>query len=451
MQYLQISRLTSRIIFFALSLLALFLTGCAKKTEIAENIRPVRAIQLISSQQQITAEYAGYIQPRVEAHIGFRVSGKISARKVDVGSLVKAGQILMQLDPADLRLAQLQAEGGFKAAQANVELANNELKRYQELRKTNAVSQSMLEAKTTAVATAQGNFQQAQALLKSQSNQAGYTNLIAASSGVVTAIHAEVGQVVSPGMPVVQVAQLDEMEVVVGIPENNVDIISRSNGVKIYLWANPQEAIAGKIRELSPVADPATRTFTAKISIVNPSPKTIANVKMGMTANVQFVLNTPGAFIKIPLTALFQEKGVTSVWIVENNAVKLVPVQIGGVNGNDLLLTSGVNTGQTVVTAGVHLLKPGQRVSILEALTITEANNEPYLTAQTLLARAATSKTPSGGENPSAINNDGLNTASNAAKKDLVKDNSLKNNLVKTTTVKNGTEKNNAVNSGVTK
>jgi membrane fusion protein, multidrug efflux system len=430
------------LVFVALS----GVTGCAKKTEVTENIRPVRAIQLTPSQQQITAEYAGNVQPRVEAHIGFRVSGKISARKVDVGTLVRAGQILMQLDPADLRLAQLQAEGNFKAAQSNVELANNELKRYQELRKTNAVSQSMLDAKITAVATAQGNFQQAQALLKSQSNQAAYTNLIAASSGVVTAIHAEVGQVVSPGMPVVQVAQLDEMEVVVGIPENNVDIISRSNSVKIYLWANPQEFITGKIRELSPVADPATRTFTAKISIINPSPKTIASVKMGMTANVQFALNTPGAFIKIPLTALFQEKGVTSVWIVENNAVKLVPVQIGGVNGNDLLLTSGVSAGQTVVTAGVHLLKPGQRVSILEALTITEANHEPYLTAQTLLASVSTSKTASIVENLNAIKNNGVNTASNAVKNDLIK-----NNVVKNSTIKNSTEKNNAVNPGVTK
>ncbi len=454
MPHFQISRsITSyRIIFVALSLLASGLTGCAKKVEVAETVRPVRAIQLTASPQQITAEYSGNVQPRVEAHLGFRVGGKISARKVDVGSLVKAGQVLMQLDPADLRLAQLQAEGNFKAAQSNVELANNELKRYQELRNTNAVSQSMLDAKITAVATAQGNFQQAHALLKSQSNQAAYTNLIAASSGVVTAIHAEVGQVVSPGMPVVQVAQLGEMEVVVGIPENNVDIISHSTSVTIHLWANPQESITGKIRELSPVADPATRTFTAKIAIVNPSPKITASVKMGMTANVQFALNTPGAFIKIPLTALFQEKGVTSVWVVENDAVKLVPVQIGGVSGNDLLLTAGVSAGQRVVTAGVHLLKPGQRVSILEALTITKANDETYLTAQTLLTSAATAKTSAGGQNSYANSNDGVIAAGNSINNDLVKNNALKNDLVKTNRVKASpetiTEKNNAV--GVT-
>ncbi len=411
-----------------LGLLVFGVAGCAKKTEIAENIRPVRAIQLTPNQQQVTSEYAGNVQPRVEAHIGFRVSGKISARKVDVGTLVKVGQVLMQLDPADLRLAQLQAEGNFKAAQSNVELASNELKRYQDLRKTNAISQSMLDAKITAVATAQGNFQQAQALFKSQSNQAGYANLVATSSGVVTAIHAEVGQVVSPGMTVVQVAQLDEMEVVVGIPENNVDTISRASSVKIYLWANPQEFITGKIRELSPVADPATRTFTAKISMVNPPPKTSASVKMGMTANVQFALNTPGAFMKVPLTALFQEKGVTSVWIVENGVVKLVPVQIGGVSGNDLLLTSGVSAGQTVVTAGVHSLKPGQRVTVLEAL-VKETNHEPYLTAQTLLTNTSTVKTPPNGESQNAI----------------------KNEVVKNSAVKNTAVKNTAVNAGIIK
>ncbi len=386
MRHSQKSRSIPRM-FITLSLFALgvMLAGCAKPPEVAEDVRPVRAIQLTASQQQVMAEYAGNVQPRVEARIGFRVSGKISARKVDVGTLVKAGQVLMQLDPADLRLAQVQAEGNFKAAQSNFELASNELKRYQELRKTNAISQSMFDAKVTAVAAAQGGFEQAQAQLKGQSNQAAYANLVATGNGVVTAINAEVGQVVSAGMPVVQVAQLDEMEVVVGIPENNVDIINHANSIQIHLWANPQEAITGKIRELSPMADPATRTFTARISIVNPSPKLAASIKMGMTANVQFALTTPSAFIKVPLTALFQDKGVTSVWLVEQGVVKLVPVQIVGVSGNDLLLASGVTAGQTVVTAGVHLLKPGQRVTILEELVKTETNNESYLTAQTLL------------------------------------------------------------------
>lgn len=375
---------------FISGLLAMSLSSCSKHAEKIEDVRPVRAIQLNAAQQQVVAEYSGNIQARVESHLGFRVAGKIQARKVDVGTLVKPGQILMQLDPQDLRLAQTQAEANFKAAQSNFELAEFEVKRYQELSKTGAVSKSAMDAKNTAFESAKANFEQAQAAYKSQSNQTAYANLVSDVEGVVTAINAEVGQVVAAGTPVVQVAKAGELEVVVGIPENNVEIIKRATQVDVRLWANSKEVMVGKIRELSPVADASTRTFVARVSILNLTPKQTVLVKLGMTASVQFVLNTPGNFVKVPLTALYQEKGVTSVWIVEKDIVKLVPVQLGGVSGNDVLLASGVTSGQTVVTAGVHVLNPGQRVSILppEAPPVAA---ESYLSAQTLLAPAPTS------------------------------------------------------------
>lgn len=369
--------------FLAISLIS----SCSKHAEKVEDVRPVRAIQINAAQQQVMAEYSGNIQARVESHLGFRVGGKIQTRQVDVGTLVKPGQILMQLDPQDLRLAQTQAEANFKAAKSNFELAEFEVKRYRELSKTGAVSQSSLDAKNTAFESAKANFEQAQAAYKGQSNQTTYANLVSDVEGVVTAINAEVGQVVTAGTPVVQVAKAGELEVVVGIPENNVEVIKHSTQVDVHLWANSKEVMAGKIRELSPVADASTRTFIARVSILNLTPKQTALVKLGMTASVKFALSTQGNFVKVPLTALYQEKGVTSVWIVEKDIVKLVPVQVGGVSGNDVLLTSGLTSGQTLVTAGVHVLNPGQRVSILppEAQPTT---NEPYLSAQTLLAPA---------------------------------------------------------------
>lgn len=372
--------------FLALVMLA---TGCSKHAEKAEDVRPVRAILLDAAQQQVKAEYSGNIQARVESFLAFRVNGKIQTRKVDVGTLVKPGQVLMQLDPQDLRLAQAQAEANFKAAKSNFELAEFELKRFQDLRKTGAVSQSAMDAKNTAFESAKASFEQAQAAYKGQSNQAAYASLNSDVEGVVTAIHAEVGQVVSAGTPVIQVAKAGELEVVVGIPENNVEVVKRATQVEIRLWANPKEIINGKIRELSPVADAATRTFIAKVSILNPTPKQSALVKLGMTAAVQFVISTPGSFVKVPLTALYQEKGVTSVWVVEKGAVKLVPVKVGGVSGNDVLLTAGVVSGQTVVTAGVHVLNPGQHVVVMEPEPKALAD-EPYLTAQTLLNSQAT-------------------------------------------------------------
>lgn len=374
----------SRLAFAAV--IAASLVACSKAPQKTEDVRPVRAITLSAAQQQVVAEYSGNVQARVESQLGFRVSGKIQQRKVDVGSIVKPGQVLMQLDPQDLQLAQTQAQANLRAAQSNYELANFELKRYEDLRKTNAISQSALDAKKTAFDAAKANWEQAQAAFKAQSNQAGYATLVSDVAGVVTAINAEVGQVVAAGTPVVQVAKAGELEVVVGVPENNVDIVTRASDVQIRLWANNTQMIVGKLRELSPVADPATRTFTAKVSIVDP--QQAQRVKLGMTASVQFANNTPGSFVKVPLTALYQNKGASSVWLVEQGKVKLAPVQVVGVSGNDVLLGSGVSAGQVVVTAGVHVLNPGQQVTVLPPEPEAPAP-EPYLTAQSLMAQPA--------------------------------------------------------------
>ena len=340
---------------------ALMISGCAKKAEKTEDIRPVRAIQASFEGGEISTEFSGEVRARVESRLGFRVPGKIVARKVELGTLVKRGQILLQLDPQDLLLGQAQAKAGLLAAESNRDLAKAELKRYQELREKNFVAQAVLEAKETAYKAAQASYEQARAGFSNQSNQAGYASLIADVDGVVTAIEAEVGQVVAAGTPVVRVAKSGDADVIVGIPEDKINSIRRMLDVKVRLWANPQVVHKAKLRELSPIADPVTRTFIAKISL----PETAKDVQLGMTAMVSFGMKNPQAMIRLPLTALFQEKGVSSVWIVESGTVRLVPVQIGSTSGEDILIVSGLQAGQTVVTAGVNLLKVGQKVSIL--------------------------------------------------------------------------------------
>lgn len=344
---------------FMLSLLA----ACSKPAEKAEDIRPVRAIQLSSENVDVVAEFPGEVRARVESRLGFRVGGKIVARKVDVGSIVKRGQVLMQLDPQDLQLAQAQANAGLHAAESNRALAKAEFDRYKDLREKNFVSQAVLDGKETAYKSAQANYEQALASYKNQSNQTSYTKLVSDVDGVVTGVDAEVGQVVAAGGPVVRVAQLGEMEIVIGIPENKIDSLRKVPHVRVKIWALPNTVITGKIRELSPIADPSTRTYTAKIAIQKPP----ANVKLGMTAYVTFSEKSSAAMIKVPLTALLREKSTTAVWVVENGAVRLAPVQLGAPSGNDVLLTKGVTAGQTIVTAGVNLLKPGQKVTILGA------------------------------------------------------------------------------------
>ncbi len=337
------------------------IAGCSKPVPKAEDVRPVRVVQVAADNIDVIAQFPGEVRPRIESRLGFRVGGKIVARKVDVGSLVKRGQVLMQIDPQDLQLAQAQANAALKAAASNHELAGAELARYQELREKNFVSQAVLDGKAAAYQAARATYDQARAALQNQSNQTGYAMLVADVDGVVTAIDGEVGQVVAAGTPVVRVAQLGEKEIVISIPEDKVEALRRIADVRVRIWAKPNDIVAGKIREISPIADPATRTYTAKVAI----PNATSDIKLGMTAYVTFADKTAQPVVKLPMTALLQDKNATAVWVVDQGAVRLVPVQVAGPAGNDIVIAGGIVPGQTVVTAGVNLLKPGQKVKIL--------------------------------------------------------------------------------------
>jgi RND family efflux transporter MFP subunit len=343
--------------------IVLALSGCHKTAEKTEDIRPVRALKVQASDIDVQAEFAGDVRARVESRLGFRVGGKIVSRKVDAGAAVKKGQLLMQLDPQDLQLAQAQAQAALRAAETSRDFARAELKRYQDLKAQNFVSQTVLDSKDAAYKAAQANVEAAQAAARGQANQAGYASLVSDTDGVVTGIDAEVGQVVAPGTPVVRVAKSGEKEIVIGVPEDKVDVLRAMSDIQVRLWANPQHVAPGKVREVAAAADPVTRTYAVKVTI----PDSLPEARLGMTAYVQFASKTPEPQIKVPLSALFYERGATSVWVIENGAVRLVPVATGAVAGNDMVLKSGLKSGQTIVTAGVNQLKPGQKVKILGA------------------------------------------------------------------------------------
>jgi multidrug efflux system membrane fusion protein len=352
-------------------LVALFLTACSKPAPEAEAVRPVRAMVLAAGDAAVNAEFSGEVRPRIESRLGFRVGGKITERRVDVGAVVSRGQVLMQLDPQDLKLAQAQSQAALRAGETNLALAQADLKRYQELRRQNFVSQAVLDTKAAALKAAQANVDAARAAYRGQSNQAGYASLASDTDGVVTAIDAEVGQVVAAGTPVVRVARTDQMDVVIGIPEDKVGSIGSGAAVAVRLWAAPGQAIAGNVREIAPVADAATRTYPVKVSI-----PASAGVRLGMTATVQFVSSGGAGQMRVPLSALHQNKGATALWLIENGAVRLVPVQLGAAVGNEVLVTAGVKPGQRIVTAGVNLLKNGQTVRILTADVARRADAE---------------------------------------------------------------------------
>ena len=359
------------------------LAACSKPAPPTEDIRPVRVIELVADAGAERSQFSGDVRPRYESQLGFRVGGKIIERKVDVGATVKRGTVLMRLDPQDIRLAETQARATLRAADTERELAAADYQRHVNLRSQNFVSQAVLDAKQSTLKAAQANVDAARAGLRGQSNQADYTTLVADVDGVVTAIDAEVGQVVQAGTPVVRVARTAEKEVVIGIPENKVDGLRQSADVTVRLWADAEQTIPGKIREIAPMADAATRTYTVKVAL-----PARADARLGMSATVELATGaaTTGG-LRVPLTALVNNKGASSVWVVENGAVRLVPVQVAGQVDNDVLVSGAVRAGQNVVTAGVNLLKPGQKVRILTADIARRADAAAAMTASGEAAR----------------------------------------------------------------
>lgn len=345
---------------------AVAVAGCGRKAEPAPEVRPVRLMQLSQHSGKTAFEFSGDVRPRVESRLGFRVGGKIAARLVDVGAIVTRGQPLARLDPTDLSLAEAGSRAQFEAAKTDRDLAASDLKRYNDLFAKGFISAAEQHRRQASFEAADSRLRQAQAGLRSQSNQTAYAVLHADADGVVTAIDAEVGQVVTPGQPVVRVAQTAEKEVAIGLPEDQVDLLRGIADVSIHTWAEPQRALPGRVREIAAAADPVTRTYGTRVTIPNPP----ADLKLGMTAVVTFVRTGATPAIRVPLTALLQEQGRNQVWIYDAAAgtVKPVTVALGDAVGNEVEVRQGLAPGQTIVTAGVHLLRPGQKVRPLQTV-----------------------------------------------------------------------------------
>ncbi|WP_432259949.1 efflux RND transporter periplasmic adaptor subunit [Cupriavidus sp. TMH.W2] len=342
----------------------LVLAGCGKKAEPAPEVRPVRLMQLSPHSGKAAFEFSGDVRPRVESRLGFRVGGKIAARLVDVGAVVSKGQPLARLDPTDLSLAEAGSRAQFEAAKTDRDLAASDLKRYNDLFAKGFISAAEQHRRQATYDAAEARLRQAEAGLRSQSNQTAYAVLHADADGVVTAIDAEVGQVVTPGQPVVRVAQTAEKEVAIGLPEDQVDLLRGITDVTIHTWADPQHALPGRVREIAAAADPVTRTYATRVTVPNPP----ADLKLGMTAVVTFVRTGATPAIRVPLTALLQEQGRNQVWVYDGAAgtVKPVAVTLGDAIGNEVEVRQGLAPGQTIVTAGVHLLRAGQKVRPLQ-------------------------------------------------------------------------------------
>lgn len=348
-----------RILLGALSVA--LLSACSKPQPVAEGPRPVMVQKLTLSSVQAGALYSGEVRARYESDLAFRITGKIIERKVDVGAVVRPGQLLARLDPSDAGLNAEAARAQLAAAQNELTYAKVEVERYRDLVAKNFVSRSVLDAKETTFKSAAARVEQARAQATVAGNQAGYTSLVADQAGVITAITAEVGQVVKDSAPVMKLARDGEREVLIAVPESRIAALRKAGNIEVRLLAAPDAVFAGKVREVAPAADAATRTYAVRVTIVNPTPE----VQLGMTANV--ILPDAAAAdggLLVPATALFEHDGGSAVWVLqlEGELVKaaLRKVQVRQFREDGVLLAGGVQPGETIAAAGVHKIVAGQ-------------------------------------------------------------------------------------------
>lgn len=355
-----------------LLLAALALAGCSRPPAPEEPLRAVKVMTVGTSAYGTEAEFSAEVRARVESRLGFRVAGKITRRQAELGQHMRAGQVLAQLDPQDYRLAADAARAQQAAARTNRDLAEADLKRYRGLREQNFISAAELERRESTYRAAQAQLEQAQAQLASQGNQANYTTLVADVPGIITAIEAEPGQVVSAGTPVVRIAQDGARDVVFAVPEDRAALIKPGSDVTVRGWAGGAE-LEGKVREVAASADAVTRTYSVKVAI---DAATAPALGATVYARPQALSRTGTPVLKLPTSALRQEGQGSAVWVLDKSSmtVRSQPVQVATADGNEAVIAAGITPGTTVVVAGVHVLSPGQKVSLYREKTAAPAN-----------------------------------------------------------------------------
>ena len=306
--------------------------------------------------------YSGDVRGRYESQLAFQVGGKLIKRNVELGSQVVAGEILMLIDPKDIQQTVNSSSAQVYSAESQLRLAENNLNRYRQLYEQGAVSRAQYDQFISAYDAAVAARRQASAQYSQGSNQLEYSVLRATAAGVVSAINAEAGQVVSAGQSVLTLVQDGEREVEISVPENRIEQIRTAKQIKISFWALPGITVDGKVREISPIADATTRTYKVRINLQDLP----TQVKLGMTASVTLTGKNEEnkQAVEIPLSAVYQTDGSPGVWVVKNNIVSLQSVKVGDFGNSSIQVLSGIEPGETIVTAGVHKLRNGQQVRI---------------------------------------------------------------------------------------
>jgi len=350
----------------SLAAIAIALAGCNDSVaEKAAPSRPVLVAAVHYEAQSPERSFVGTIKPRIEADMGFRVSGKVARRLVDVGQTVDIDQPLATLDEVDLKLQAEQAEAEFRAATGVLAQAAAAEQRAKDLRAKGWATDAQLDQAKATADEARARLNRAERSVELTKNSLSYATLVADSRGVVTATLVDPGQVVAAGQTAIRVARFAEKEAVVAIPETLVGR-AKDGVATVTLWSEPNRIYAASLREIAPSADPATRTYLAKFSL----PGAGDNVELGMTATLTLADPQTERVARLPLSALYSQGGDPSLYVVDDKGdVTRKPVAVKSYETNNVVVSGGVEEGAKIVVLGVQKLDPTQKVRVVSSLS----------------------------------------------------------------------------------
>jgi len=342
---------------------ALGLAGCSQeKAEVVQEVvRPVKVVEIGEAQTTRQLDYSGSVRARTEMNLGFRIAGKVTERLVDIGQHVNAGDVLARVDSSDYELSVKSAQASLDAAERQVETVDLAKKRAEQLYAKNFAPKSQLDQATLTYDQAVATRDAARSTLAQAQNQVHYTDLKASRAGIVTAVSADVGQVVGAGTPVMTVAVDGEKEVSIAVPEMDIAGFRPGKEVKASFWSDEGLTLDGKVREVAGSADPQSRTFAVRVSLPN-DPR----VLLGMTANVEATVGSKAQLVSIPLTAMAEKDGKQIVWTVDraSDTVHPRPIKVANFTADGVSVADGLKQGDVVVAAGTQFMTENLKVKL---------------------------------------------------------------------------------------
>ena len=337
------------------------LTACGPRQHPVESAHAVIALPVAAVNSSSAAQFPGEVHSRFEMPLSFRVAGQLVSRSARLGDNVKKGQALARLDDSDALKSQASAQAALDAAEHRLTFATQQRDRDEAQAAQNLISRLQLEQTHDAYASAVAGRDQASQQLALAQAQLHYNTLLADNDGTITSERAEVGQVVTAGQAVFGFAWSGERDVFLSVPEGQLAGVSVGQAATVSLPAQPGKSYSGRVRDISPAADPQARTYLVKVALDGAGQQ----VPLGMTAEVSLSPQAQaGTQVRVPATALFHDKEQPAVWVVRpsDSTLELRRVSVARYGEREVLVSGGLNAGERVVMQGVHAVSAGEKV-----------------------------------------------------------------------------------------